>query len=464
MSVFVLDRSGNPLMPCSEKRARKLLGRDRARVHRVWPFVIRLVDRQAADCALQPVEVKLDPGSKVTGLALVRKNEVVNPATGEIQTEVAVCNLFELIHRGRQISETLAYRSSLRRGRRGRNLRYRRPGWNDTKPEGWLAPSLRHRVETTTAWVSRLRRWAPVTSIAQELVRFDLQKLESPDISGVGYQQGTLAGYEVREYLLEKFGRECVYCDADNVPLNIDHVHPRSKGGTNRISNLALSCIPCNLKKGGRPIEDFLAHDPKRLAKIQAQLKRPLKDAAAVNTTRWALFEALKATGLPVSAASGGRTKFNRHVLGVPKTHALDAACVGTVDAISDWRRPTLGIKCTGRGSYQRTRLNKGGGVRGYLTRRKRLFGFQTGDLVMATVPDGKKAGIHIGRVAVRASGSFNIQKSDAVVQGINHKHCRLIQRGDGYGYSISPSLSSNPETRLPPPAKAAGYPAGEAL
>ena len=139
MAVFVLDRSGHPLMPCSEKRARKLLGRDRARVHRVRPFVIRLTDRHVADCSFQPVEVKLDPGSKTSGIALVRKNDAVNPSTGEVKTEAAVLNLFELAHRGRQISETLVYRSSLRRGRRSRKLRYRRPGWNDNKPEGWLA-------------------------------------------------------------------------------------------------------------------------------------------------------------------------------------------------------------------------------------------------------------------------------------------------------------------------------------
>lgn len=97
-------------------------------------------------------------------------------------------------------------------------------------------------------------------------------------------------------------------------------------------------------------------------------------------------------------------------------------------------------IKCTGRGSYQRTRLNAQGGIRGYLTRQKRIQGFATGDLVRAEVPTGKKAGIHIGRVAVRASGSFNIQTGSAVVQGISYKHCRLIQRGDGYGYSLMPT------------------------
>lgn len=451
MSVFVLDRSESPLMPCSEKRARLLLARGRARVHRLIPFAIRLIDRRAVDCAFQPLQIKLDPGSKTTGVALMRITEHVNVLTSEVRIEVAVLNLFELIHRGRQISEALTQRAAFRHRRRSANLRYRAPRFNNrTKPAGWLAPSLQHRVDTTASTVARLRRLAPVTSIAQELVRFDMQKLEAPNIAGVEYQQGTLAGYEVREYLLEKFGRACAYCGDKDTPLNIDHIHPKARGGTNRINNLVVACVPCNQKKDVRDIREFLAHDPKRLEKVLAQLKRPLKDAAAVNATRWALFNALQGTGLPVTAGSGGLTKFNRHVLGIPKTHALDAACVGQVDALSDWRKPTLSIKCAGRGSYQRTRLDAFGLPRGYLMRQKSVKGFRTGDYVRADVPAGKKIGIHIGRVAVRRTGSFNIQTGGAVVQGISHKRCRLIQRADGYGYSWSISKTNIRKDLLP--------------
>ncbi|OUL92246.1 RNA-guided endonuclease IscB, partial [Paraburkholderia hospita] len=151
-------------------------------------------------CALQPLRIKLDPGSMVTGVALVR----------EADRRIAVINLFELIHRGRQISEALTARRNFRRRRRGANLRYRAPRFlNREKSEGWLPPSLQHRVDTTMAWVQRIRRWAPVTALSSELVRFDLQQLENPEISGLEYQQGTLAGYEVREYLLEKWKRTC---------------------------------------------------------------------------------------------------------------------------------------------------------------------------------------------------------------------------------------------------------------
>ena len=150
--------------------------------------------------------------------------------------------------------------------------------------------------------------------------------------------------------------RKCAYCDAENIPLNIDHIQPRSNGGSDRVSNLTLACVRCNQQKGSREIGEFLAHDPQRLARIEAQRKAPLKDAAAVNATRWALFNSLETTGLPVEASTGGRTRWNRQRHDIPKTHALDAACVGQVETIFGWSRPALSIKCTGRGSYQRTR------------------------------------------------------------------------------------------------------------
>jgi 5-methylcytosine-specific restriction endonuclease McrA len=394
------------------------------------------VDVDAKSCVLQPLSIKIDPGSKTTGMVLVRPAQRARSDTGEISKGAVVLSLVEITHRGRQISEALTARRQMRRRRRG-NLRYRAPRFlnRGNKAQGWIAPSLQHRVDTTEAWVQRIRRWAPVTGVSQELVRFDMQAMQTPGIEGIEYQQGTLAGYELREYLLEKWGRQCAYCGAQNVPLQIEHIQPKARGGSNRASNLTLACRCCNEGKAARPVEAFLAKRPEVLKRILAQAQRPLRDAAAVNTTRWALANALKATGLPVELASGGRTKFNRVRQGVPKTHALDAVCVGALDWVLGWRRPTLQIKCTGRGSYQRTRLDRFGFPRGFLMRSKAVHGFATGDLVKATVPAGKKAGVHQGRVAVRATGSFNIQTQDGVVQGISYRHCTRVQRGDGYGY-----------------------------
>jgi 5-methylcytosine-specific restriction endonuclease McrA len=299
-------------------------------VARHTPFVIRLVDRTVADSTVSPLQVKIDPGSRHSGMAVVATD-----AHGRVRGLVSV----QVDHRGQQITKNMKARAAFRRRRRAANLRYRQPRFdNRRKPAGWLPPSLRHRVDGTVSMVHRLRRWAPVTSVQMELVRFDTQLMDNSETAGVGYQQGTLSGFEVREYLLEKYRHRCVYCDATGMPLNIDHVRPRSKGGSGRVSNLVLACISCNQKKGNRPVEEFLAHAPTRLARILAQLKRPLDDAAAVNAIRWALKTALEATGLPVTCWSGGRTKWNRTRLSLPKTDTLDAICIGKLEAVSGIR------------------------------------------------------------------------------------------------------------------------------
>jgi len=302
-----------------------------------------------------------------------------------------------------------------------------------------------------TATVARLRQIAPITSIVQELVRFDMQLIENPEISRAEYQNGTLVGYELREYLLEKWGRQCAYCDAKDVPLNIDHIRPKAAGGSNRVSHLTLACIPCNQKKGSQPIEAFLSKDPARIEDIKRQLHQPLADAAAVNPTRWTLFNALVASGLPVTTGSGGRTKYNRHRLAIPKTHALDALCagnMGSITAVAGGQQPSLLLTAHGRGSDKRTRVTASGFLRGYLMRSKAVHGFQTGDMVKAVVPAGKKAGTYVARVAVRTSGSLNLQLAASVVQGISHKYCRLLQRGSGYGFSLIAPARKKSENR----------------
>ncbi len=247
-------------------------------------------------------------------------------------------------------------------------------------------------------------------------------------------------------YLLAKWGRACAYCGATGVPLNIDHIIPRTRGGSNRVSNLTLSCIPCNQIKDATPVEVFLARDPARLARILTQVKAPLKDAAAVNATRWALWRALAATGLPTATGSGGRTKWNRTRFGLPKSHTLDAICAGITESVAAYPASVLTARVTGRGSYARTRSDAYGFPRLRMTRQKRHFGFQSGDYVRATVLAGKKAGTYAGRVAVRASGYFNITTTIGTVQGISHRHCTLIARADGWAYAKEPETGMEDE------------------
>jgi 5-methylcytosine-specific restriction endonuclease McrA len=426
VAVFVLDRKRKPLMPCTEKRARLLLTRGRAVVHRRYPFSIRLKDRVGGE--LQPVRLKLDPGADTTGVAVVRE-------AGE---EQHVLHLAEIQHRGKAVRKSMHRRAAFRRRRRSANLRYRAKRFsNRRRKEGWLAPSLRSRRDNMTSWVVRYRRLLPIVALSIEHVRFDTQALHNPEIKGVEYQQGELAGYEQREYLLEKWGRKCAYCGAEGVPLQIEHIRPKARGGSDRLSNLTLACRACNERKGARPVEEFLASKPGVLDRILAMAKKPLDAAAAVNAVRWALVRVMQALNLPLERASGGRTKWNRSRLEIPKSHALDATCVGAVQTVHDWQRPVLVIAAMGRGSYQRTRLTAYGFPRGYLTRQKWVRGFRTGDLVRSIVPAGKKVGVHVGRVAVRASGSFNIQTPAGTVQGIHARHCTLLDRAGGYAYWI---------------------------
>lgn len=272
--VFVLDTLKQPLTPVHPGRARLLLRAGKAAVYRRYPFTI-ILKRQVKYPAPAPLRLKIDLGATTTGLALV------NDASSEVVWAA------ELTHRGAAIKTALDTRRSVRRGRRSRTTRYRAPRWaNRRRKKGWLPPSLRSRVENILTWVTRIRRIAHVTALSQELVRFDLQKMENPEISGVEYQQGTLFGYEVREYCLEKWGRTCVYCGATGVPLQLEHIRSRAKGGTQRVSNLTLACEPCNLAKGAQDIRVFLAHDPARLERILKQARNPLKEATAVNAAR----------------------------------------------------------------------------------------------------------------------------------------------------------------------------------
>ena len=313
-------------------KARFLLSEEKAAVFRQYPFTIILKEEIGVNP--QALRVKIDPGSKTSGIA------VTDDATGEIVFAM------QLEHRGQQIKNDLESRRAIRRSRRNRKTRYRKPRFeNRIRPEGWLAPSLKSRVHNIETWVNRLCRFSNIQEISMELVRFDMQKIQNSEISGVEYQQGALSGYEVREYLLEKWGRTCAYCGKTNLPLEIEHILPKSKGGSNRVSNLTLACTECNQKKGNRPIGIFLSKRPELLKRIQARAKAK--------------------------------------------------------------------------------------------SRKKKVNGFQTGDIAKAIVTSGKKVGTYIGRVAVRKSGFFNIKTRETTIQGINWTYCHMLHMSDGYSYNI---------------------------
>ena len=435
MKVFVLDTNKRPQDPVHPAEARLLLNQQKAAVFKRFPFTIIL--KEAVEEQPEELRLKIDPGSKFTGMTIVNDN------SGEIVFAM------ELEHRGLRIKSLLDSRRAIRRSRRNRKTRYRQPRFlNRTRSKGWLPPSLKSRVYNIETWIKRLRQVCNIQNLSMELVRFDMQLMENSNISGVEYQQGKLANYEVKEYLLEKWGRACVYCDKKDTPLEIEHIVPKSRGGSNRISNLTISCVACNRKKNAQSIDQFLKHKPELLKKIKAQAKIPLRDAAAVNATRWDLFNTLKRSGLPVEVGSGGLTKFNRTQRGLPKTHWLDAACVGksTPKRLFQVHKNVLIVKAMGHGSRQMCRVDKYGFPRTKAKlRHKKVRGFQTGDIVKAIVTKGKKIGTYLGRIAVRTSGFFNIKTQTDTVQGVSWKYCQLTHHIDGYNYNYQKEAAIPP-------------------
>jgi len=292
-------------------------------------------------------------------------------------------------------------------------------------------------------------RIAPVTGFSVESVRFDTQKMLNPEVSGKEYQQGELAGYEVREYLLDKWERKCAYCNAENVLLQIEHIIPRARGGSDRVSNLTLACRECNQSKGARSVEEFLKGKPELLKRIKSRALAPLSSAAAVNSTRNVLLRELRASGLPVETGSGGLTKYNRTRLGLPKSHVYDALCVGTVASAAVLTRDIFSVRCMGRGQYARTLPDKYGFPRTYLPRSKCFFGFSTGDMVRANVPKGKHKGTHVGRIAVRARGTFVLSGNKGTID-VNSRYCTLLQRSDGYRYTTMKQMQRQEPVHSP--------------
>ena len=236
---------------------------------------------------------------------------------------------------------------------------------------------------------------APIYAISVEISKFDTQRMANPEMSGVQYQQGTLAGYDVREYLLKKFRRACAYCGILDAPLEIEHVWPKSRGGSGRVSNLVISCRPCNMAKGNQTAEEFGHPDVTRRA------MDPMDGAAKLNAVRYELPRLLRQTGLPVEIGTGSRTKYNRTRVGLQKSHWADAACVGdsTPERLHMPIGPLLKITATGHGTRQMCRMDRFGFPRTSPKRFRTVRDLRTGDLVRAVVPEGRNTGTHFSRI-----------------------------------------------------------------
>jgi len=296
--VFVLNKEGKVLMPCSPGKARRLL-KKKARVVTCKPFTIQLL--YGSSGYKQSIILGVDAGYSSVGFsAVTQASELI---AGEVNLR-------------KDVSKKITERRMYRRNRRNR-LWHRKPRFSNrvsSKKEGWLAPSIQHRLDSHIRLIKKVQRLLPVSKTIVEVASFDTQKMQNPEISGVEYQQGELQGYEIKEYLLEKWGRKCAYCGKKNIPLEIEHINPESRGGTNRISNLTISCKRCNQKKGNKTAEEF------GYPEIQKKAKETLKAATFMNNIRWKIIG-----HLDCQWTYGYTTKYNRAQIGLEKSHANDA-------------------------------------------------------------------------------------------------------------------------------------------
>lgn len=419
--VFVLNRSKKPLDMITNAEARILIRKKLAVIHKIYPFTIRLRDNSCVSND-RTYTVKLDPGSRHTGVAIIDdKDQVVM--------------LAEIEHRGHIIKKDLDSRRNARKSRRQRKTRYRPARFlNRTKPQGWIAPSVKSRTDNVINFIKKYKKFLNINKVMIENVSFDTaQMTANNNLVGTAYQQGPLYQKELRSFIFSRSDGKCVYCGA--VATEIDHIVPRAKGGTNSVYNLAASCRSCNEKKSNLTLKDFGKLVGKDFSHLEP--KKLPRYAAIVQSARNYMVREITKLISDTTLHDAWLTKYNRDSLGLPKQHYYDALSVGEVPIkfifLAD---KALQISAKGRGSRQMCRVDKYGFPRTSAKASKFVEGFQTGDMVKAIVPNGSKAGEYLGKVAVRSSGYFNIQTKTKTIQGIGHQYCHIIQRSDGYSYN----------------------------
>ena len=299
VKVYVLNKDGKPLMPCKPAKARHLLRNKKAKVVSRKPFTIQL----NWDCEnnTQPIKLGIDAGYLHVGFSAITDTKEL--ISGELTMR-------------KNISKLIEQKSNYRRTRRSK-LWHRETRFDNrvkSKKKGWLAPSMQHKLQTHIKLIDKLKKILPINKTIIEVATFDQQKMQNPEISGIEYQQGELQGYEIKNYLLQKFGRKCMYCGKKNIPLEIEHIIPKSRGGSSRVSNLTIACRKCNLEKGSQTAEEF------GYPKIQKQAKKTLKSTPFMNIVRKMLVQQINA-----EETFGYITKYGRIKYNLDKSHINDA-------------------------------------------------------------------------------------------------------------------------------------------
>ena len=425
MLTYVLNSNGQPLMPTSRSgKVRRLLKDKKAKVIKRCPFTIRLL--YEAENNVQPVTLGVDAGSKHIGISATTEDKVLYEADVELRNDIV---------------DLLSTRRESRRTRRNRKTRYRAPRFDNrisAKKEGWLAPSVRQKVDTHLQVIANIHKLLPIIKVIIEVASFDIQKINDPDIEGTDYQEGDqLNFWNVREYVLFRDSHECQCCHGKSKDkiLNVHHIESRKTGGDSP-NNLITLCEACHSGYHAGTV------------KLPSSIKRGMKfnDAAFMGIMRWEVYSRLKDNYRNVSLTYGYKTKNTRIEHNLPKEHYIDARCISNhPDAVSDgtiyYQKK---VRCHNR-QIHKFKVNEGGTRK--LNQAPHLVnGFRLWDKVLYN----KEECFIQGR---RTSGYFQLKKLDGtlVSPSINCKKLKLLETGKHY--------ITEGRRAIPPTAEASGFP-----
>ena len=399
--VYVLNIDSSPLMPCTPAKARHLLEKGKAVVHKSFAkevFVIQLTF--AVSGYKEDITLGVDAGYKMVGLSASSEKKEYYSAEIKLRTDV---------------SKLLTKRREARRSRRMR-LRYRAPRFNNRKrPKGWLAPSVEEKIGTHLTAVNNVCSILPVTKIVIETASFDIQKLKNPDIKGKEYQQGEQLGFwNIREYVLFRDEHTCQACNgkSKDAVLEVHHIIQRKDGGTDRPDNLITLCHSCHHKQhNGKPLK--LTVPPKGF-----------KSEAFMGIMRWAIFRRFKETyGDIVFSTYGYITKNTRIKYELPKEHRVDALCISghpEADRLLYWLYQKK-VRCHNR------KVNKDNKINGGKWKKNQCPWLVKGFRLFDKVEYKGKICFITGK---RSTGKFMIKTLDweKVSDSISYKRLRLVE------------------------------------
>ena len=347
MVVYVINKYGRPLMPCSPAKARHLLRDGKAKVKKRTPFTIQL--KYGSSGYTQDLNLGIDPGSKKVGTAVRRSGtkEIFYSSEITLRTD---------------ITKKLKQRSSYRKTRRNRKTRYRPPRFlNRTRSEGWLPPSVQSKINSTKKEIDYILSILPITRISFEYSKFDIHRLTNKFVRGFWYQLGDMYGYEsTKAYVLERDNYKCQSCKgkSKDKKLEVHHIIYRRNGGTNKPSNLLTLCSTCH---------DLVHKDQLILTKYQLKACVNTIDATQVSIISkriWEYLLSLKPDYI-LAKTYGYSTKVKRKLLKIGKSHILDAVAISygrNKHYRKGLRKPRVTNNffynkiCVSKGDYQQTK------------------------------------------------------------------------------------------------------------